>query len=152
MANVALAESAGIELENGIKTDIYGQTSAPSIWAIGDCASFPYKGGRIRLESIQNAIDQAETVAENILGQQKPYQPVPTFWSEQYKTMIQIAGIRTEGDETITRPNIRTNKEAEILLHLQPTLQPLSGFTGDRNSAQLKRLPMPKVFCPPAAF
>ena len=111
MPNVALADSAGIELENGIRTDIYGQTSIPSIWAIGDCASFPYKDSRIRLESIQNAIDQAETVAENILGQQKPYHPVPTFWSEQYKTMIQIAGLRTEGGETIPRPNIRPDKE-----------------------------------------
>jgi 3-phenylpropionate/trans-cinnamate dioxygenase ferredoxin reductase subunit len=59
----ALAEAAGLEVENGIKVDAQGRTSDPAIWAAGDCASFPYRGGRIRLESVQNAIDQAEAVA-----------------------------------------------------------------------------------------
>ncbi|MBT4831548.1 MAG: FAD-dependent oxidoreductase, partial [Marinovum sp.] len=60
-----LAEQAGLEIDNGIKTNALGQSSNPHIWAAGDCASLPYRGGRIRLESVQNAIDQAETVAEN---------------------------------------------------------------------------------------
>ena len=62
-----LAEAAGITLENGIKTDAQGRTDAAGIWAAGDCASFPYRGGRIRLESVPNAIEQAEVVAENML-------------------------------------------------------------------------------------
>ena len=58
--DVALAAAAGIEIENGIKVDAQGRTTVPRIWAAGDCTSFPYRGGRIRLESVPNAIDQAE--------------------------------------------------------------------------------------------
>lgn len=99
----ALAEAAGLEIENGISTDAQGRTSDPSIWAAGDCASFPYKGTRIRLESVQNAIDQAECVAENILGAGKDYVPEPWFWSDQYDTKLQIAGLNTGYDEIVTR-------------------------------------------------
>ena len=98
-----LAEMAGIALENGIKTDEYGQTSDPNIWAAGDCASFPYKGGRIRLESVPNAIDQAETVALNILGQKVGYQAKPWFWSDQYDVKLQIAGLNTGFDNVVVR-------------------------------------------------
>ena len=99
----ALAEMAGIELENGIKTDIKGQTSDPNIWAAGDCASFPYKGERIRLESVGNAIDQAEVVAENIMGASKDYVAKPWFWSDQYDCKLQIAGLNTGYDQVVTR-------------------------------------------------
>lgn len=98
-----LAESAGLDLENGIKTDEQGRSSAPHIWAAGDCASFPHKGGRIRLESVPNAIDQAECVAENILGAEKAYEAKPWFWSDQYDVKLQIAGLNTGYDKVITR-------------------------------------------------
>ena len=64
----ALAEAAGLELDNGIKTDSHSRTSDPNIFSAGDCASFPRNGGRIRLESVGNAIDQAENAALNMLG------------------------------------------------------------------------------------
>ncbi|MDX1780165.1 MAG: FAD-dependent oxidoreductase [Thalassovita sp.] len=99
----ALAEAAGIEIDNGIKTNELGQTSDPHIWAAGDCASFPYKGGRIRLESVPNAIDQAECVAENIMGAGKTYVPKPWFWSDQYDVKLQIAGLNAGYDRVITR-------------------------------------------------
>ncbi|MDJ0826276.1 MAG: FAD-dependent oxidoreductase [Rhodobacter sp.] len=99
-----LAEMAGLETENGIKTDAQGRTSDPSIWAAGDCASFPYKGRRIRLESVQNAIDQAECVAENMLGAGKDYASVPWFWSDQYDLKLQIAGLHDGYDRVVTRP------------------------------------------------
>lgn len=98
-----LAEMAGVTLNNGIENNAFGQTSDPSIWAAGDCASFPYKGGRIRLESVQNAIDQAENVAENMLGAAKDYLPYPWFWSDQYDVKLQIAGLSTGYDRIITR-------------------------------------------------
>lgn len=98
-----LAEAAGLAIENGIKTDAEGRTSDPLIWAAGDCASFPYRGGRIRLESVQNAIDQAETVAQNILGAGLPYQPEPWFWSDQYDVKLQIAGLNTGYDRVVVR-------------------------------------------------
>jgi len=99
----SLAQAAGLAIDNGIKTDALGQTSDPHIWAAGDCASLPYHGGRIRLESVQNAIDQAETVAENILGAAHPYCPMPWFWSDQYDVKLQIAGLNTGYDRVITR-------------------------------------------------
>jgi len=99
----ALAELAGVTLENGIRTDTHGRTSDPAIWSAGDCASFPWRGGRLRLESVQNAIDQAELVAENMLGANLDYTPVPWFWSDQYDTKLQIAGLNAGYDHIVTR-------------------------------------------------
>ncbi len=98
-----LAEKAGLEIDNGIKVDAQGRTSDPHIWAAGDCASFPYRGGRIRLESVPNAIDQAECVAENIMGADKAYVAKPWFWSDQYDVKLQIAGLNTGYDRIVTR-------------------------------------------------
>lgn len=98
-----LAELAGLELDNGIKTDAQGRTSDAAIWSAGDCASFPYKGDRIRLESVPNAIDQAEVVAQNMLGAGKDYVATPWFWSDQYDVKLQIAGLNTGFDNVVTR-------------------------------------------------
>lgn len=99
----ALAEAAGITLDNGISTDTQGRTSVPDVWAAGDCASFPYRGERIRLESVPNAIDQAEVVAENIMGADKAYVGKPWFWSDQFDVKLQIAGLNKGFDRVITR-------------------------------------------------
>ena len=99
----ALAKMAGVEIDNGIKTDAHGRTSDPHIWSAGDCASFPWRGGRSRLESVQNAIDQAEVVAENMLGAAKSYVPTPWFWSDQFDCKLQIAGLNTGYDTIVTR-------------------------------------------------
>jgi len=101
--NTHLAEMAGLALDNGIATDELGRTSDPSIWSAGDCASFPWKGGRIRLESVGNAIDQAEAVAANILGAGEPYQAKPWFWSDQFDLKLQIAGLNMGYDRIVTR-------------------------------------------------
>lgn len=98
-----LADMAGVTLNNGIETDAQGRTSDPSIWAAGDCASFPYQGGRIRLESVPNAIDQAELVAQNIMGAGKDYTAKPWFWSDQYDVKLQIAGLNTGYTHVATR-------------------------------------------------
>lgn len=99
----ALAEAAGLTLDNGIATDAQGRTSDPAIWAAGDCASFPWQGGRLRLESVQNAIDQAECVADNMLGAGRDYVPMPWFWSDQYDMKLQIAGLNTGYDRVVVR-------------------------------------------------
>ncbi len=101
--NTHLAENAGLALDNGIATDALGRTSDMSIWSAGDCASFPWKDGRIRLESVGNAIDQAEAVAANILGAAAPYEAKPWFWSDQYDLKLQIAGLNTGYDRIVTR-------------------------------------------------
>ncbi|MFN3953964.1 MAG: NAD(P)/FAD-dependent oxidoreductase [Pararhodobacter sp.] len=102
--STALAQSAGLVLDNGIAVDARGRSSDPAIWAAGDCASFPWRGGRIRLESVQNAIDQAEAVAANMLGAGQDYAPLPWFWSDQYDMKLQIAGLNTGYDRVVIRP------------------------------------------------
>jgi 3-phenylpropionate/trans-cinnamate dioxygenase ferredoxin reductase subunit len=101
--DTALAQAAGLVLDNGIATDEFSRTSDPAIWAAGDCASFPHQGGRIRLESVGNAIDQAEAVAANMLGAATPYQAKPWFWSDQFDLKLQIAGLNTGYDHVVTR-------------------------------------------------
>ncbi|MCF1707748.1 FAD-dependent oxidoreductase [Tabrizicola sp. J26] len=98
-----LAEAAGIAIENGIRVDAHGRTSDPHVWAAGDCASFPVGDARMRLESVGNAIDMGELVADNILGEGQVYDPKPWFWSDQYDTKLQIAGLNAGYDRIVTR-------------------------------------------------
>ncbi|MEM7061039.1 MAG: FAD-dependent oxidoreductase [Pseudomonadota bacterium] len=107
LPDTRLAEAAGLALDNGIKTNEMGRTSDPAIWSAGDGASLPYRGERIRLESVQNAIDQAEAVAANMLGADTPYVPKPWFWSDQYDVKLQIAGLNTGYDRVVTRQGDR---------------------------------------------
>ena len=103
--NTALAEKAGVVVENGIVTDARGCTSDPNIWAAGDCATLPYRETQIRLESVGNAIDQAEVIAANIAGTATAYDPKPWFWSDQYDVKLQIAGLNAGYDQIISRPS-----------------------------------------------
>ena len=103
LPNDNIAKNAGLEIENGIKTNLFGQTSNETIWAAGDCASFLFNNKYTRLESVQNAIDQAENVAENILGANKEYNPSPWFWSDQYDIKLQITGLNIGYDKLVVR-------------------------------------------------
>ena len=103
LPDTSLAEAAGLKLNNGIETNSQGQTSVQNIWAAGDCASFPHQGGRIRLESVPNAIDQAEVVAANMLGAARDYIATPWFWSDQFDVKLQIAGLNTGFTDIILR-------------------------------------------------
>ena len=105
--NAELARGAGLEFDNGIVVDEYLTTRDPSISAIGDCASFPtpFAIARVRLESVQNAVDQARNVADRLTGQPAPYQKVPWFWSDQGDLKLQIAGITTGHDRSVLRGN-----------------------------------------------
>ncbi len=100
-----LAQGCGLAIENGIRVDALGRSSDPNIWAAGDCCSFPYKDGYLRLESVPNAIDQAEVIAQNIMGAEIAYIPKPWFWSDQYDVKLQIAGLNTGYDKIIERKN-----------------------------------------------
>lgn len=93
--NEQLARDAGLACDNGVVVDRTGATSAAWVFAAGDCASFPSAryDRHIRLESVQNAIDQAKAVAEAIQGQVVNYDPVPWFWSDQYDRKLQIVGL-----------------------------------------------------------
>lgn len=105
--NIQLARDAGLDIDNGIAVNLHSQTSDPNIYSAGDCASFVYQGQRIRLESVQNAVDQAENAAQHILGEAVKYQPIPWFWSDQYATKLQIAGLNLGYTDTVTRPGKR---------------------------------------------
>jgi 3-phenylpropionate/trans-cinnamate dioxygenase ferredoxin reductase subunit len=93
--NVELAQAAGLACQDGIVVDVHARTSAPDVYAIGDCTRFPSHryDRKIRLESVQNAIDQAKAAAAAIVGKPAPYDPVPWFWSDQYEIKLQIAGL-----------------------------------------------------------
>lgn len=99
----AIAEKAGLETDGGVAVDEMGRSSDPHVWAAGDCAAFPFRGERRRIESVQNAIDMGQAVARNMLGANTPYDPVPWFWSDQYDVKLQIAGVNTGYDRVVTR-------------------------------------------------
>jgi 3-phenylpropionate/trans-cinnamate dioxygenase ferredoxin reductase component len=99
-ANDELAAAAGIRCRDGILVDETARTDSPDIYAVGDCTRFPSRryARRLRLESVQNAIDQAKVAAASILGRAENYDPVPWFWSDQYDLKLQIAGLADDHD------------------------------------------------------
>ena len=109
--NVELALTAGLDVEGAITTDELTRTSDPDILAIGDCASHPneFYGRRLRLESVQNALEQARTAAATVLGQIQRYNPIPWFWSDQYDLKLQMVGLSQGHDRTVVRGSMADN-------------------------------------------
>ena len=103
--NVELAREAGLKVDNGIVVDELARTSDPDIVAAGDCTFHRNRiyDRWIRLESVQNATDQARTAAATLCGKEEPYDMLPWFWSDQYDLKLQIAGLSQGYDEVITR-------------------------------------------------
>ncbi len=95
LAEDRLAKAAGLAIDNGILVDTHLTTSDPAILAVGDNNSHPnpYFGARVRLESVQNAVDQAKCVARNLTGKPESYRAIPWFWSDQADLKLQIAGV-----------------------------------------------------------
>jgi 3-phenylpropionate/trans-cinnamate dioxygenase ferredoxin reductase component len=104
--NVELARDAGLAVDDGITVDEFLRTSDPDIFAIGDCAHHP----RARLESVQNAVDQAKCVARAIMGNPAPYRDVPWFWTDQYEIRFQMAGLAAGYDQSVLRGRIENRK------------------------------------------
>ena len=102
--NDDLAAAAGLACEDGVVVDEHGRTADPAIYAAGDCTRFPSRryGRKLRLECVQNAIDQAKAVAAALLGKPHAYDPVPWFWSDQYELKLQMAGLSEGYDESHT--------------------------------------------------
>ncbi|MET0258274.1 MAG: FAD-dependent oxidoreductase [Methylobacterium sp.] len=108
--NQELAERAGLPVHDGIETDAVLSTSDPAISAIGDCARFPTRfaagmsrGDRVRIESVQNAVDQGRCLAARLTGRPVAYDAVPWFWSDQGPYKLQIAGLSEPGDGSVVR-------------------------------------------------
>lgn len=116
--NTELAESAGLDIDNGIAVDTLLVTSDANIFAAGDCCSFPlaiYGGRRVRLESWRNAQEQGALAARNMLGAAEPHSAVPWFWSDQYDLGLQVAGLSDEGRSIVRRD---LGEGAFIVFHL----------------------------------
>lgn len=102
--NDALARAAGIECDNGIVVDACGRTSAPNVVAAGDCAARRLIDGKLlRLESVQNAIEQGKAAASALLGIERPVEGPPWFWSDQYDRKLQIVGLSRDADQSVVR-------------------------------------------------
>ncbi|WP_273455574.1 NAD(P)/FAD-dependent oxidoreductase [Nevskia ramosa] len=108
--NTELATAAGLAVDNGIVVDEYGQTSDSDIVASGDCANrpSPLLGGRVRLESVPNAMDQARHAARLLVGQPKAYDELPWFWSDQYELKLQMCGLSSGYDQVVIRGSTET--------------------------------------------
>ena len=110
--NVELAEAAGLVIANGIRVDQQMRTSAPDILAIGDAASYRhwFTGADVRLESVQNATDQARLAARTVLGHSDTYSAVPWFWSDIGDMKLQMVGLTSGGDSHVTLGDLAENK------------------------------------------
>ena len=118
---VALAKKANIKCDNGIVVDENGRTSDKNIFSVGDCTSHPsfIYNHNLRLESVQNAIEQAKSVASSIIGENEPYNQVPTFWSDQYNLKLKIAGIIDNYDSKFIFGDTKKEKFAVFFIKNQ---------------------------------
>lgn len=111
-ANTKIAEQAGLDCDNGIPVNNICQTSDPDIYAAGDCSSFIRDGHRVRLESVQNAVDQGDLVAQVLSGADLQYDALPWFWSDQFDCKLQIAGLNIGYTKTVIRPGGNDNSRS----------------------------------------
>lgn len=103
--NTELASAAGLAVDNGIVVDEHACTADPAILAIGDCANQPsaYTGGRVRLESVPNAMEHARVAAATLMGKREPSAAIPWFWSDQYGLKLQMVGLSAGYEQCVTR-------------------------------------------------
>ena len=114
LPDVTLAAAAGLRCDNGVWVDEHCRTSDPAVYAAGDCTNHPSVryGRRVRLESVDNAVEQAKTAAANICGKPARHEHIPWFWSDQYDVKLQIAGLSTGYDQTVLRGDPATGSFA----------------------------------------
>jgi len=119
IANVELAENAGIACDNGILVDEGCRTSAADVFAAGDCTNHPNPelNRRLRLESVPNAMEQARVAAANMCGGDKTYASIPWFWSDQYELKLQMVGFSADGDTQVLRGDKAANQFAVFYLN-----------------------------------
>ncbi|NUS52715.1 MAG: FAD-dependent oxidoreductase [Nocardioidaceae bacterium] len=117
LPRIRLAESMGLKIETGIVVDEHARTSVPTVVAAGDCTVLPHPMtgvGRVRLESVQNAVAQARVAAATLAGKPDPLRTVPWFWSDQGDLKLQIAGLNTGYDRTVVRGEPSTESFAVL--------------------------------------
>jgi 3-phenylpropionate/trans-cinnamate dioxygenase ferredoxin reductase subunit len=114
LAEDGLARAAGLACDNGITVDLTAQTSDPDVFAVGDCTNrpMPIYDRMFRLESVPNALEQANQATRAICGKPPPPAEVPWFWSDQYDIRLQIAGLPFESAHTVLRGSVTDGKFA----------------------------------------
>ncbi len=156
--NVELASAAGLAVENGIVVDAFGRTSDPAISAAGDCALQPnaFLGRRLRLESYQNAQDQAMAVARNMVGEPRPYEDSLWVWSDQHDVNLQMTGAPAGYDRLVWRGDpaggaftVFYLKEGRIVavntVNLGREMKPAQRLMQSKKAFDPKQLADPKV-------
>jgi 3-phenylpropionate/trans-cinnamate dioxygenase ferredoxin reductase subunit len=147
--NVELAERAGLPCDNGIRVDACARTREPRIVAAGDCTNqpHPFVGRSLRLESVNNAIEQGKAAAASLLGQEQPFADVPWFWSDQYDLKLQIAGFAIDYDRVVQRGDMRAQSFAMYYLR-QERLVAIDAVNSPREFMQGKKLLASRVEVP----
>ena len=153
----SLALAAGLVCDNGVVVDSAMRTSDPAIFAVGDCASFPAgdPGRRLRLESVQNANDQARTAVAVLLGRDEPYRALPWFWSEQGALRLQMAGLMPADGVRHRRPGPAVSSFSilhyvgERLACVESVNAPMDHMMS-RKLLEAGRSPPPGTACDPA--
>ena len=110
--NTELAELAGLACQDGLVVDRFARAADSRVVAAGDCTRHPsaFAGQKLRLESVQNAIDQAKTAGATLAGQEKPYESVPWFWSDQYELKLQMVGLVHGYDRHVVRGSLERRR------------------------------------------
>lgn len=152
--NSELAQDVGLDIDNGIVVNAFGETNDPDILAAGDCTFHFNKHYQrwMRLESIQNAVEQAKVVARTICGKRQEYDQIPWFWSDQYDLKLQIAGLSAGYDNLIVRGDLSQGRKiavfyfkGEVLLAVDAVNSPQEFMFGKRVLAQSLQLNREKL-------
>jgi len=153
LPDTSLAAAAGIRCENGIWVDEQCQTSDPDVYAAGDCTNHPsvHYGRRVRLESVDNAVEQGKTAAANMCGRPARHEHVPWFWSDQYDVKLQIAGLSQGYDQAVLRGDPDSSSFALYylvrgeLIAVDAVNSPRDFMTGKRWIAERRQLDAKKL-------
>ena len=142
-----LAEGAGLEVDNGIMVNEFAETSDPDILAAGDCTRHfnPVYERYLRLESVQNARDQATTAAATICGNSSAYNALPWFWSDQYDIKLQIAGLCEGYDQVVLRGDPTSGRSFAAFYLREGKLLAVDAINKPQEFMLGKRLIMDKV-------
>lgn len=141
VAETTLAEQAGLEVEDGICVDEFTRTSAPDIVAVGDCTRHfnRHYGRRLRLESVQNALDQAKVAARTLCGTLEPYDALPWFWSDQFDVKLQIAGLSQGYNRTVIRGDWQSGRSFAVFYFLGERLLAVDAVNRPKEFMMVRR-------------
>ncbi|MGW6332929.1 NAD(P)/FAD-dependent oxidoreductase [Nocardia rhamnosiphila] len=145
--NTDLAESAGIEVSDGILVDSLLRTNDPAVFAIGDVARYPCpdSDGTRRLESIPNSTEQARTLAQTLTGKPVPYTAIPWFWSDQYELKLQVVGLANARDTVVVRGDCERDRTISVFYIRNGEVRAAEVVSNPRDFAMAKKMVTQRV-------